>query len=972
MSKNKSAKKKQGIKHENNLTQPDVFKYRSFSDIYPLSRPQVKEKNLELKAITPQKDKKKEDCYDLNHEFLFALIQPIFLLDKQKMQNTITRLIYNSELITKLEGDLENKETLNSSINMFIKNLIFRRFEKDSILYHTGEEDNNFYFVIKGRISSLKPKRINKEISLDDYILYLIQLKQKQEMVLLNKTLKLNNNSVPIKSINDIKKLNTIIFKKRLELLINSENSELISDNNDLESFFKEYYQDFNYHNISKKDLRKFLALRGKILSGVLNREWDDYILERCKLSTDENLFFEPFEAVFKENKHSFICYTYEYKEEYINNDYFGDFSLDEDKVIRNETVRFEEDTTIAFIGVEEYIDIISPLKKIEKKNDIMRLNNSFCFKEISERIFKRNYYDMFVKKHCSKNSVIFNSDTKSNSLIFIKKGKLALELNCSIIELQNLLKLIFDKLNDIPLQFDSYQKKILSKEQLKRLEFKYLSDPIFFNMKSHDKLLKIELEKKRYFQIAVFSDFEMVGLEEVYLQIPHYAKAVVLGEKLIFNELSISKFNTILKNEMRLIKESYIQVSINRILSLMKRINDIKENCIGMAKLRTKADSTNIAKIPKEINIEYNFDISNKRKLNINNNKTTIPQINLATQNTTTNTKTEENNIRVFYNKNKINTAKRKTKLNSAHFVKSAKKMRTKKLTLEINENNKERAKSGKFVENLNKSEEEEENKIIKKKSSNIVIVGNRKINIKQLRREINEINLITDADENTKETKKTIDNLYNVNDLKNLLENNYQSNHENQKNINVNSNREKNYSTKKFKKENLSIKITENEKFQKKRNDDSLQNVSNCKIINQYLNQINQFIPMSISPINPKIFHNKKSIYLNIFSQNNINENDSKIIQTLQNRVEQENSKLNILPKIEPKIRSDRYLNNSINSNSIINNSNRSRFNGKIPDIVKNFYLEKKQKGCIPLIVNKRSNTIFLRKYHKKYNDN
>ena len=462
--------------------------------------------------------------------------------------------------------------------------------------------------------------------------------------------------------------------------------------------------------------------------------------------------------------------------------------------------------------------------------------------------------------------------------------------------------------------------------------------------MKSHDKLLKIELEKKRYFQIAVFSDFEMVGLEEVYLQIPHYAKAVVLGEKLIFNELSIIKFNTILKNEMRLIKESYIQVSINTILSLMKRINDIKENCIGMAKLRTNADSTNIAKIPKEINIEYNFDISNKRKLNINNNKTTIPQINLATQNTTTNTKTEENNIRVFYNKNKINTAKRKTKLNSAHFVKSAKKMRTKKLTLEINENNKERAKSGKFVENLNKSEEEEENKIIKKKSSNIVIVGNRKINIKQLRRE----------------------------DLKNLLENNYQSNHENQKNINVNSNREKNYSTKKFKKDNLSIKITENEKFQKKRNNVSLQNVINGKIINKYPNQINQFIPMSISPINPKIFHNKKSIYLNIFSQNNINENDSKIIQTLQNKVEQENSKLNILPKIEPKIRSDRFLNNSINSNNIINNSNRSRFNGKIPDIIKNFYLEKKQKGCIPLIVNKRSNTIFLRKYHKKYIDN
>ena len=971
MSKNKSGKKKQGIKHENNSVEPDVFKYRSFSDIYPLSRPQVRENHSELKENTPQKDKKKEDCYDLNQEFLFALIQPIFLLDKQKMQNTITRLIFNSELIKKLEGDLEKKETLNSSMNIFIKNLIFRHFEKDSILYRTGEEDNNFYFVIKGRISALKPKRINKEISLDDYILYLIQLKQKQEMFLLNKTLKLNNNSVPIKSINDIKKINTIIFKKRLELLINSENSEMLSDNNDLESFFKEYYQDFNYYNISKKDLKKFLSLKGKILSGVLNREWDDYILERCKLSTDENLFFEPFEAVFKENKHNFLCYTYEYNEEYINSDYFGDFSLDEDKVIRNETVRFEEDTTIAFIGVEEYIDIISPQKKIEKKNDIMRLNNSFCFKEISERIFKRNYYDMFIKKHCSKNSIIFNPDTKSNSLIFIKKGKLALELNCSIIDLQNLLKLIFDKLNDIPLQFDSYQKKILSKEQLKGLEFKYLSDPIFFNMKSHDKLFKIELEKKRYFQISLFSDFEVVGLEEVYLQIPHYAKAIVIGEKFIFNELSISKFNTILKNEMRLIKESYVQVSINRILSLMKRLNDIKENCIGMAKLRTNIDSSNVEKIPKEINVEYNFDISNKRKLNINNNRTTIPQINLANKSTNNNNKTEENNIKAFYKKNKINSTKRKTKLNSAHYVKSAKKMRNKKLTLEINENNKERAKSGKFEENLNKNEEEDEIKKIKKKTSNIIIVGNRKINIKHLRREINEINLITETDENIKTVKKTIDNLFDQKES-NLLEHNYQFDYENQKSINIDSNRKKNISFKKPTKENLSIQITDNEIFQKQRNIDSLQNMSNVQRINKYSHQINQFIPMSISPINPKIFHNKKSIYLNLLSQNNINENDSKIIQTLKNKEEQENSKLNILPKIEPKIRLDKYLNNSPNSNSIINNSNRNRFNGRIPDIVKNFYLEKKQKGCIPLIVNKRSNTIFLRKYHKKYNEN
>ena len=964
MSKIRSPKKKTGIRKSIFQIDPRELKYRNFTDIYPGPIPQIKERRIELKPITNSKDKKKDDCYELNQEFLFALVQPIFLLDKQKMNNTITKLIFNSNLINKIEADLEQKETLNSSINIFIKNLIFRSFEKDTILYRCGETDNRFFFVIKGRISALKPKKINLEISLDDYILYLIELKQKQEMFLLNKMIKLNNNFAPIKSIEEIKKINRIIFKKRLELLINSDDSDILIDNNDLEKFFEEYNQDFERYNMTFKDLKKLLPNRGKILSGVLNREWDDYILEHCKLSSDENLYFEPFEAIFKEEKVNFICFKYESNDEYIDSDYFGDFSLDEDKVIRKNTLRFEENTTLAFIGVEEYIDIISPQIKIEKKNDIMRLNSSFCFKEISERIFKRNYYDMFIKKQYSRNSIIFNPETESNSLFFIKKGQISLELNCSIIELQNLMQLIYNQLNNIPSQYDLYQKKILSKEKLKGLEYKYLSDPIFFNMKSHDKIFKIELEKKRHFQIAVFSDFEMVGLEEVYLQIPHFAKAIVGGEKIFFNELPINKFNIILQNEMRLIKESYVQVSINRILSLLKRLNDIKQNCIGMAKLRTNSDSSNFVKIPKDPNFDYNLDISNNRKLNINNNRTTIPQINLAANNKSSkDIKSEEKNKKVLNKKRKNN---KKSGLNSSHYVKSAKKMRNKKLILEINTDNKERAKSGKFYdEKLNKNEEEEgENKKIKKKKINVVIIGNRKINIKQLRREINEFNFITDVKDNSKDNMETID-IIDEQKNQNLFENNY-NNIENQKSLNINKEKLASIKSKILEKENLSIKIPENGNF-KRKNNYSLLNMSNSNIINKYSNSINQIVPMYISPINPKIHNNKKTTYLNLL-QPNIKENKTKIIQTNPNNIDYENSKLNILPKIKE----NRYLNNSPNSNNIIGYSNRKKFNGKIPDIVKNFYLQRKKKGCIPLIVNKRSNTLFLRKYYKKYNEN
>ena len=127
-----------------------------------------------------------------------------------------------------------------------------------------------------------------------------------------------------------------------------------------------------------------------------------------------------------------------------------------------------------------------------------------------------------------------------------------------------------------------------------------------------------------------------------------------------------------------------------------------------------------------------------------------------------------------------------------------------------------------------------------------------------------------------------------------------------------------------------------------------------------------------MSINPVNTKIYHELKAKYYNSTTENiiNIYKNNNKEVQTIANSPKIENSKLNFLPRIEPRLKSNENLRKNLNSNNIIISSN--ILNEKIPQIVKNYYNQKKQKGCIPLIVNKKSNTIFLRKYHKKYNDN
>ena len=97
--------------------------------------------------------------------------------------------------------------------------------------------------------------------------------------------------------------------------------------------------------------------------------------------------------------------------------------------------------------------------------------------------------------------------------------------------------------------------------------------------MKTFNKIFKLELEKKRKFQIALFSDVEIIGLEEIYLKIPYIAKGIVVSEKIVFHELPLDKFNIILQDEIRNITESYVTCAINIVLSLMERLNKLLDS---------------------------------------------------------------------------------------------------------------------------------------------------------------------------------------------------------------------------------------------------------------------------------------------------------------------------------------------------------------------------------------------------------
>ena len=360
------------------------------------------------------------------------------------------------------------------------------------------------------------------------------------------------------------------------------------------------------------------------------------------------------------------------------------------------------------------------------------------------------------------------------------------------------------------------------------------------------------------------------------------------------------------------------------------------------------------------------------------------------TTRMSSTRVKVRRNSSLIRRRTNKIKTVLSKKIFNH---LKSANKTRNNKLELEKNTIT-NRAGSVKLKDLLPNRKKEEVGNTPNKRAENIII-GNNIININKLRRTLDEYNSFAEIRKNFEEEylnesrslneSKDINILFsNDNDYIKIKEVNKKKLLHSEKTNEIN--RYKKLSPIKTDTQENSksiIKITENYN-----NKDSDSQISKLKINNIRL-LINPISPMSIKSINVRNFKNLKSLNLTaekkiinkkLISSNNINNKNTTINQTinpnLQNNINTINN-INMdtssseLPKISQRAKYMDYLTKTSNTYSNQNNFNKNKVNCRIPEIVKEYYSQIRKRGCIPLITNKESNTIFLRKYHKKYKD-
>ena len=344
--------------------------------------------------------------------------------------------ILSKEKNTKLAENLIEQISLHLRHEFIPKNNIVCRF---------GEKGEKFYIILKGKVIFLIPKPSKCYLNLEEYVLYLIQLRKNNEFELINNLLVQNriyyhieddnldfylmkeydeyqrflNRNVRIYNKSKTKIIPTIRFSNRL-----------VAMNNDIEREHKPTIRSINMNisnnhkekgkNKDKNQKKYFSQNTYKKIEEVIE------IIKNPKLFFNEDPFLGIYNPKFYMKTNNVIntkleskgrklvnIYTYEEMSTFENGQTFGFIALQSKNSKRAATAIVVEDSDLGVLTKEEYIQFFEILSNKEKKNLYELLKFYNLITTVSEYKFIKRYYHMFEYVKFRKNKVIMEIKKK-------------------------------------------------------------------------------------------------------------------------------------------------------------------------------------------------------------------------------------------------------------------------------------------------------------------------------------------------------------------------------------------------------------------------------------------------------------------------------------------------------------------------------------------------------------------------------
>ena len=574
----------------------------------------------------------KENPDILSENFLKELVKKPCTLDKSLIIRVMTEFIQSSPLIQKLQKDaqMDKKVENNELSKMGAANLSYMELKKGQVLFRIGDNGDRFYFILSGRVSILKLKEINNvQMTYFEYLDYCMHLICQKEYYIFNKVKNRNMKIISISSESEVISIYKIFFMKKLKEAILGEK---VPDTKSLMKYLKTYgfkLQDFNIKisNLEKIENNPNLEPEYKM------EEWKEYLIKKCKPSMNDLMLYEYYKNLFQKDettKKPFTCFAYKPFLFLGKGLFFGDFALDSDMNKRNATIRAEENTILAYMKSADYINIFAPKRRFEKMKEINFLYTNYFFGNINLRSFEKHYFHLFSPHEFFRNHELFDFGSFQEGLILLKQGKVCLEIKASIADLHDLIKYLWVNLekNKYFQDLTFTQKNTLITPSIEKRIMDYIDEPIFTKLKSFgDKFLE-EINRIKIFQVYIFANKEIIGLEEYYMGFPYMMRGTVYGNKISCYQIDKESFENILTQEKQIIFQ-YVKSSVNKIISLIDRLQSLKINQIKIYKNKFDEEVSDFIELNKmnaeninKTNIEVNSykDISNNNGINSQN----------------------------------------------------------------------------------------------------------------------------------------------------------------------------------------------------------------------------------------------------------------------------------------------------------------------------------------------------------------
>ena len=713
-----------------------------------------------------------QDTDELTEDFLYHLTKKPCILSKVRIVAVISKFIRQSNLIKKIEVEYQSdKKFKEEELSILCaEKLNYVSLQKGEILFKIGDIGDRFYIILSGKITILKLKELKIRMTYLEYLRYCMFLINNNEEYILNEVIKCNYKILPLTSEEEVRKIVTIIFKKQLKEHINLQ---MIISNVVLKLFFANFNQKFEDYNIDTNELE--ILQQNKLKSGKkTNRDWENYIIMRCKTTISENLFFEPFERVITDRKPNEIkCFHYQPFLYMGPGFFFGDSALDSDINRRNATIRAEEDSVLAYLMSGDYLSMISSKYKIEKQKDIDFLFNNFFFQDTNSHNFEKNYFHLFCPHEYFRGNTLFTNGTIPKSLIFLKRGKISLEFKGSILDIYNLLKYFCGNLLNNPLVKTlppPIRSKLICTKTLNSIR-NYANDPVLMRLKMHNVNFIEEMKKIRNYQVKILTKNEVIGLEEIFLKLPYIMKASVISETINVFEIGLDYFDKIINNEKDAILP-YVKSSINKMLSLIERLQAIKQNYISIFLKKEKdINKEKLNQIVSEKNKNNNIeDLKDNSLSDLNksvdyNNKndirhaTVIKSTNSPLRLIVSNELSQNvlNKLKILANTNKVNKKKKNNKM--SYFDQAITNFHSSKT---IDFTNHYYKYLNTYKKSRNKLESQKEKQEFKNKLEDSMLIGDKKLSLFTIRKTFNELGILNYNNDQSQLISKNTDTHY------------------------------------------------------------------------------------------------------------------------------------------------------------------------------------------------------------------